>query len=70
MISESRLLRLPDIIGNRREDIPAIFPVSKSTWWAGVASGRFPQPVRVGRCTMWRSSDIEALIAEIGGSQP
>ncbi|MBX7134216.1 MAG: AlpA family phage regulatory protein [Fimbriimonadaceae bacterium] len=38
-------------------------PVSRSTWWAGVKSGRFPQPVKLGpRITAWRVEDIRALI--------
>jgi len=38
-------------------------PVGKSTWWAGVKSGRFPQPVKLGpRITAWRVEDIRALI--------
>jgi prophage regulatory protein len=38
-------------------------PVSKSTWWAGVKSGKFPQPVKLGpRITAWRLSDILALV--------
>ncbi|MBV1776022.1 AlpA family phage regulatory protein [Burkholderiaceae bacterium DAT-1] len=38
-------------------------PVSKSTWWAGVKSGRYPQSVKLGpRITAWRVSDIRALL--------
>jgi len=38
-------------------------PVSKSTWWAGVKSGRYPQPVKLGlRITAWRVEDIVALL--------
>ncbi len=38
-------------------------PVSKSTWWAGVSSGRYPQPVKLGpRVTAWRVEDIRALV--------
>lgn len=38
-------------------------PVSKTTWWVGVKSGRFPQPVKLGpRTTCWRAADICALI--------
>ena len=58
-------LRLRHIIGDSRArpPIPAIIPVSKSTWWAGVKSGRFPQPVKLGaRITAWRVEDIRALI--------
>ena len=38
-------------------------PIGRSTWWAGVKSGRFPKPVKLGpRTTAWRVEDIRALI--------
>ena len=38
-------------------------PLSKSTWWAGVKSKRFPQPIKLGpKITAWRVEDIRALI--------
>jgi prophage regulatory protein len=38
-------------------------PVSKSTWWAGVKSGKFPPPVKMSKgVTVWRVEDIRALI--------
>lgn len=41
-------------------------PVGKSTWWAGVKSGRFPSPVKLGpRTTAWRVEDIRTLIREM-----
>ena len=56
--SPQTLLRLPQVLGR--------FPVSKSTWWAGVKTGRFPKPIRMGnRCSMWRATDIDLLIEEI-----
>lgn len=60
------LLRLRQIIGDRKSSppIPPLIPVSKSTWWAGVASGRFPAPVKIGRegrATFWRESDLKVL---------
>ncbi|KUJ76302.1 hypothetical protein AVO45_13460 [Ruegeria marisrubri] len=40
-------------------------PVSRSTWWAGVSSGRFPQPIKLGpRTTAWRVGDIRSLLRE------
>lgn len=40
-------------------------PLSKSAWWAGVAAGRFPQPVKLGpRVTAWRAEDIQKLVSE------
>jgi len=54
-------LRLNQIVGNKTT--PAIIPVSRSSWWAGVREGRFPKPVKLGRrTTAWRVSDIRALI--------
>lgn len=64
-LPETGFVRLPHIIGNPKANppIPPIIPVSKSTWWAGVKSGRFPQPVKLGpKITAWKISDIRALI--------
>ena len=59
-------LRIKNIIGDPKADppIPAIIPVSKSTWWAGVSSGRYPQPVRTlgRRITAWSVESIRALV--------
>jgi predicted DNA-binding transcriptional regulator AlpA len=66
MPQSETLLRLPQIIGDAKADppVPAIYPLKKSAWWDGVASGRFPQPVRISaRAVAWRKSDIDALIA-------
>ncbi|MCZ6898389.1 MAG: AlpA family phage regulatory protein [Betaproteobacteria bacterium] len=42
-------------------------PVSRTTWWLGVKSGRFPKPVKLGpNTTAWRVEDIRELIVEIG----
>ncbi len=49
----------------RLRAVLAIIPVSKSTWWAGVKSGRYPKPVKLGeRITAWRVEDIRALIEQ------
>ncbi len=40
-------------------------PVSKSTWWAGVKDGRFPQPQKLGpRTTVWKVEHIRALFED------
>jgi predicted DNA-binding transcriptional regulator AlpA len=64
-LPETGFLRVNQIIGNPKATppVPAIIPVSKSTWWAGVKSGLFPSPVKLGpRVTAWRVEDIRALI--------
>ena len=51
------LVRLPQIL--------AVYPVSRSTWWAGVKSGRYPKSVKLGpRTTAWRAESIYKLIQE------
>lgn len=60
-------LRLPQILGDRaaQPPIPALIPISRATWWAGIAAGRFPKPVKLGpRIAVWRRSDILALIGD------
>ena len=51
-----------------RRGIPAVIPVAASTWWKGVAEGRFPQPVKIGGAAFWRVEDIRALVASAGES--
>jgi predicted DNA-binding transcriptional regulator AlpA len=71
-LPKTGFVRLPQIVGRKPTDndpgIPALYPVSASTWWAGIRSGRFPKPVKLGpRITAWRVEDIRALIE--GGAQ-
>jgi predicted DNA-binding transcriptional regulator AlpA len=67
MNSQQGFLRLKQIVGDPKRGIPAIIPVSPSTWWEGVKSGRFPKPVKLSqRCTAWRISDISTLMENIG----
>lgn len=62
-LPESGFLRLPQIIGDAKRGIPAVIPVSKSTWWNGVKSGRYPAGVKIStRSTAWNVADIRALI--------
>jgi predicted DNA-binding transcriptional regulator AlpA len=61
-------LRLHQIIGrparHGQPAIPPLIPVSRSTWWAGVKSGRYPRPTHVlgERITAWRVEDIRCLL--------
>ncbi|SCX20202.1 hypothetical protein DSM25558_2701 [Agrobacterium sp. DSM 25558] len=41
-------------------------PISKSGFWAGVKSGKYPPARKISeRVTVWRAEDIRALIAKI-----
>jgi prophage regulatory protein len=65
-LPEIGFLRLKQIIGNPKANPPIapIFPVGKSTWWAGVKSGRYPKPVKTlgDRISAWAVEDIRALV--------
>jgi prophage regulatory protein len=54
---------LPDIGYVRIDTVLSVIPVSKSTWWAWVASGKAPQPLKLSPgVTVWRAEDIRELI--------
>lgn len=54
-LPETGFLRLPQVL--------AIFPISRSAFWAGVKSGKYPKPVKLSeRCTAWKAEDIRQLI--------
>ena len=70
LFQETGFFRLKQIVGDKKAKIPPIIPVSASTWWAGVKSGRFPKPVKLSdRCTAWRVRDILDLAKELGGAE-
>ena len=51
----SRLIRLTEVLD--------FLPISKSTWWDGVRTGKFPAPVKLGdRITCWRLEDVLKLV--------
>lgn len=54
----------------RIRQVLQFIPVSRSTWWAGVASGRFPKPCKLGpRTTAWTVESIRELIAAAGAAK-
>ncbi len=58
-IPSTGFLRLPQVL--------AIIPISKSVWWEGCKTGRFPKPVKLGpRTTAWKAEDILALVERLG----
>ena len=41
------------------------FPVSRSKWYAGMKTGLYPMPIKVGRLSLWLASDIQKLIDQL-----
>lgn len=62
-MQEVGLLRVRDIVGDKKKGIPAILPISKASWWNGVRSGKYPKPKKLGpRTTVWTVEEIRQLI--------
>lgn len=64
-LPQAGFVRIPQIL--------SVIPISRSSWWAGVKSGRYPAPIKLGaNTTVWKAEDIHSLImqiAEKGGVQ-
>lgn len=53
-------VRLSQFLGRGR-----VLPIGRSTWWAGVKSGKYPKPVKLSPgITAWSVESIRALIKE------
>lgn len=61
-LPETGFVRLPVVLAH--------IPVSRSLWWEGVRTGRFPKPVKLApRVTAWRAEDIHDLIHKLGDAE-
>ena len=58
-ILKNKLLRINQVL--------ALVPVGRSSWWEGCRTGRYPKPIKLGpRTTVWRAEDIAAFIESLG----
>ena len=57
-ILKNKLLRINQVL--------ALVPVGRSSWWEGCRTGRYPKPIKLGpRTTVWRAEDIKAFIERV-----
>ncbi|HEY8219715.1 MAG TPA: AlpA family phage regulatory protein [Methylobacter sp.] len=69
-LPETGFLRIWQIVGSKKTNIPALIPISRTSFLNGVKSGKYPQPVKLGeRTTAWRVEDIRDLIGNLGGGE-
>lgn len=62
---------LPETGFLRIRQVLALIPVSRSSWWEGVRTGRYPKSVKIGpRTTCWKVETIRELIAKLGQQTP
>jgi prophage regulatory protein len=44
-------------------DVLALLRISRSSWYAGIRSGRYPKPVKLGpRISVWRADEIYDVV--------
>ena len=61
-ILSKRLLRINQVL--------ALVPIGRSSWWEGCRTGRYPKPIKLGpRTTVWRAEDIAAFIESLGDQE-
>lgn len=61
-LPQTGFVRLPQIL--------AVIPVGRSTWWAGVKAGKYPQHIKLGaNTTVWKAEDIHALIKKLADGE-
>ena len=73
-LPDTGFIRLFQIIGNPKATppVPAIIPVSKTTWFRGIREGRYPKPSKKfgPRISAYSVSDIRKLIESAGEVSP
>lgn len=58
----THLLRLQEVLKR--------VPVSRSAWYEGIKTGRFPKPTMLGpRTPAWSDATIEALIHDLAAAE-
>jgi len=66
---QGRQQTLPQVGYLRLKEVLTLVPVSKSTWYKGVADGRYPKPTKKfgSRITAWDVRDIRSLLERVAG---
>jgi len=44
------------------DEVLQYVPISRTSWFRGVASGQLPRPQKVGRLAFWKARDIRLLL--------
>lgn len=67
VVAPGAYLRVSDI-ARGRSGKPSLLPVTHSTWWAWVKSGKAPAPIKLSPgCTVWRRADVIAFAESLAG---
>lgn len=53
-----------------KRGIEPLLPIGRSTFLAGVRTGKYPKPVKLGeKTTAWRKADIQKLVESFNSPQ-
>lgn len=52
--SDDKLIRIDSVL--------AIVGIKKTAWFSGIKAGRYPQPIKLGRASLWRLSEVMVLV--------
>jgi len=66
ILEESVYLRIDHIVGNKKKGIVGLLPLGRTSFLDRVRRGEYPKNIKVGRSSLWRTSDIKKLIIELG----
>lgn len=58
-------LRAEQIAWNRSKTNSPLLPISRSSFLEGVRDGKYPQPIKIGKITVWPTDEIFAFIDKI-----
>lgn len=70
-LPETAFLRGYQIFGDKKRGIQPLLPISRSTFLAGVRSGRYAiTPVKLSeRTTGYKVSEVKALLSQLAGEE-
>ncbi len=70
-LPETGFLRVWQIIGDRKKNIPPLIPIGRSTFFKNIKDQKYPylKPIKLAkRTTAYRVEDVKRLITELGGA--
>jgi predicted DNA-binding transcriptional regulator AlpA len=66
-LPDKPFFKIREILGDKNNNPPikAVFPVGRTTWYAGIKTGIYPKPVYLGaRNVAWARADLERLLQD------
>jgi excisionase family DNA binding protein len=62
MKSEESKRQIDDRLLLRADEVARLLSVCRRSVWAWASGGRMPQPVKIGRASRWRRTELEAWV--------